>query len=528
MSAAPAKDQVAFAHEPMTDFADASKRAEFKGALDGVREKFGRHYPLIINVEERLESTFPSLNPARPSEVIGRLSQATLEHAWRAVEAAEAAFPSWRNTPAQERARIMLRAADLLRARRHEISAWNVFETGRPWHEADGETAETVDFFGYYARQLLEREAAQDARLEPTPGEKSSFRYVPLGVGIVLTPWNFPTAQLAGITSAALLAGNTVVVKPASAGAVTGYHLIQLFLEAGVPPGVLNFLTGKGDALGQALVEHPRTRFVALTGRRETGKSVFEKAARLQEGQTWFKRCILELGGKNAVVVDETADLNAAAEGIVASAFSYQGQKCSAGSRAILVEAVHDEVLERVKALTEALVVGDPAEPNTYVGPVIDSQARDKILEYIEIGKREADLVLGGGVVEGAEGYFIEPTIFANASKDARIAQEEIIGPVLTVLKARNFGDAVNIANATSYGLTGSFYSQNQERIARAGDLFQVGNLYINRKCVGSEVGRHPFGGFNMSGTDSKAGGPDYLLQFSQGQTISEGVGGGG
>ena len=514
-----------FKNEPLADFSQPENRQALEQALDKVRGQLGRSYPMIIGGDEVMAGeTFASVNPARPSQVVGYVQQGGAEHARAAIEAADRAFDSWKRVATGERAEIIVRVAELMRRRRHEFSAWNILEVGKTWGEADGETIETIDFFEYYARQMLrfEREAATS--LETIPTEQNRYRYLPLGAGAVITPWNFPTAQMVGLTSAAIVAGNTVAVKPAETSPVIAYHVVNLFYEAGLPGDVLNYVTGPGEVVGEAMVDHPRTRFIGFTGSKAVGTSINQRAAVIQPGQRWIKRAILEMGGKNPVVVDETADLEAAAEGIVAGAFGYQGQKCSAGSRAIIVDEVYDDLVARIVERAKALRVGDPADPAVDMGPVIDPEAVAKISGYIAVGREEGDLVLGGGTLEHEGGYFIEPTVFKDVAADARIAQEEVFGPFLTIIRARDFEDALAIANATEYGLTGSLYSRSQKRLERAAEELHVGNLYLNRKSTGAEVGIHPFGGFNMSGTDSKAGGPDYLLLFLQGKSISEKV----
>lgn len=514
-----------FANEPLTDFGRESERRALQQALDRVRGRLGRSYPMIIGGDEVVATeTMASVNPARPAEVIGHVQRGTAEHARAAIEAADRAFERWKRVSAQERAEVIVGVAARMRERRHEFSAWNILEVGKTWDEADGEIAETIDFFEYYARQLLRREHDARTILESIPGERNRFRYLPLGVGAIITPWNFPTAQLVGLTSAALVAGNTVVVKPAETSPVISYQVVQLFYQAGVPRDALNFVTGPGEVVGEAMVDHPRTRFIGFTGSKVVGTRINERAAIVRPGQQWIKRTILEMGGKNPVVVDETADLEAAADGIVAGAFGYQGQKCSAGSRAIIVDAVHDELVAMIVERTRALRLGDPADPETRIGPLIDPDALAKVTGYIDIGRREGTLAIGGGTPEHEQGYFVEPTVFTGVAPDARIAREEVFGPFLTVIRARDFDHALAIANSSEYGLTGSLYSRDRERIDRAAEELHVGNLYLNRKSTGAEVGIHPFGGFNMSGTDSKAGGPDYLLLFQQAKSISEKV----
>ncbi|GAB4321652.1 MAG: L-glutamate gamma-semialdehyde dehydrogenase [Phototrophicales bacterium] len=513
-----------FKNEPLTDFSDPKNRSAFQTALDKVKSEIGQTYPLVIGGERiELEDTFTSINPARPAEALGYFARGNALHGDQAVERATEAFQTWRHVAPAERARYLLRAAAELRRRKHEFSAVMVLEVGKSWVEADADTAETIDFLEYYARQMM-RLADSSHLLVPYPPEQLDLQYIPLGVGVVIPPWNFPAAITTGMTSAALVAGNTVNLKPASQSPWIAYKICELFWESGLPDGVLNFVTGSGAVIGSRMVEHPHTRFIAFTGSREVGIEIFEKASKVHPGQLWLKRTVLEMGGKDAVVVDETADLEAAAQGIVVSGFGFQGQKCSAGSRAIIVDAVYDQVAARVVELTKNLTVGATDEsPDVYMGPVIDKNAMSTIMNYIEIGMQEGTLLTGGKRIETPEGgYFIEPTIFGDVDRHARIAQEEIFGPVVALIRAEDFDDAIDIANSTEYGLTGAVYSRNRARLEQARRDFYVGNLYFNRKCTGALVGVHPFGGFNMSGTDSKAGGPDYLLLFTQAKSIAE------
>ncbi|NWF69353.1 MAG: L-glutamate gamma-semialdehyde dehydrogenase [Chloroflexi bacterium] len=514
----------AFYNEPGTDFTKPDNVSAFFAALDKMKADMGRKYPLVIG-GERIETaeTSASINPSRPNEVLGHFSKATLEHVAKAVAAADAAFQTWQYRPVEERARYLLRAAHEMRRRRHEFSAMMVLEVGKSWAEADLDCAEGIDFIEYYARQAL-RMAQSSELLTPRMGEQIALEYIPLGVGAVISPWNFPCAIAIGMTTAALVAGNTVILKPAGQSPWIAYKMCELFWNAGIPDGVLNFVTGSGALIGPPLVEHPRTRFIAFTGSKEVGIDIFERAAKVHKGQLWLKRTVLEMGGKDAVVVDETARLEDAANGIVMSAFGYSGQKCSAGSRAIIVDQVYEQVTERVVELARKLTVDAPDKgPDVYMGPVIDKSSFHKINEYIEVGTQEGKLLLGGKPLDTPEGgYFIPPTIFGDVPPNARIAQEEIFGPVLSVIRAKNYDDAIAIANGTEFGLTGALFSENRERLEHARKVFHVGNLYFNRKCTGAFVGAQPFGGFNMSGTDSKAGGPDYLLLFTQAKTITE------
>ncbi len=509
-----------FRNESLTDFSLSKNEIAFELALGQVISDIGRKHPLLIGGEEVYTGqTLKSTNPARPREVIGVFSRAGAVEAGSAIEAAGEAFESWSRTPTTERAAILLRAAELMRARRHELSAWMVYEVGKNWVEADADTVEAIDFLEYYARQMLELELVQVIQ---APGERDTLHYIPLGVGAVIPPWNFPLAILVGMSSAAIVAGNTIVLKPASDAPKIAWEYARILGEAGLPPGVCNLLTGPGGVAGETLVDHPRTRFIAFTGSKEVGLRIHTRAARPRPGQNWIKRTILEMGGKGAVIVDETADLDAAATGILVSAFGYQGQKCSAGSRAILVDEIYDTLLEKIlEQAPEMLTIGDPARREHTLGPVVSQRQYETVLDYIEVGKREGQLLYGGKAPD-RDGYYIEPTIFGGVSPDARIAQEEIFGPVLAVIKARDWQHAIEIANSTEFGLTGAYYSTDPERLAYARREFHVGNLYFNRKCTGALVGIHPFGGFNMSGTDSKAGGPDYLLLFTQAKSIAE------
>ena len=509
-----------FRNEPSLDFSKAANRSDFAAALRLVHDRLGRSYPLLIGGSEvGTDSWVESFNPAHPGELVGRHAAAGREQVELAVAAGWAAFEEWSRTPVEERAELLLRAAQVIRRRRHELGALMVYEVGKPWDEADGEAAEAVDLMEWYARQALELPARD--RMAPNPGEITQFRYLPLGVGAVISPWNFPLALTTGMMTAALVAGNCVILKPAETASTTAAWLVEILSDLGLPPGVINLLSGRGEVVGEALVDHPQIRFVAFTGSREVGVRIYQRASAVHPGQRWLKRVQLEMGGKNAVVVDETADLDLAAQEIALSAFGFQGQKCSAGSRAVVVGSVYDDLVGRVLERTERIRSGDPVDPEVTLGPVIDGDAEEKILDYIQIGRGEGDLLRGGGRVSG-EGRFIEPTIFGGVAPDARIAQEEIFGPVLAVIRARDFEDGIRIANSTDYGLTGSYFSRDPERLAFARDHLHVGNLYLNRRSTGALMGVHPFGGFNMSGTDTKAGGPDYLLFFLQGQSVAE------
>ncbi|HKW98950.1 MAG TPA: L-glutamate gamma-semialdehyde dehydrogenase [Bryobacteraceae bacterium] len=511
-----------FRNEPAADFSDASNRRAMEAALAEVRSKFGHEYDLLVGGERiKTAEKLRSLNPSRPSEVVGVHQKATPDLAARAVEAAYAYFPDWSATRAEDRIRKLLTAARLMREHKFEFDAWLVYEAGKTWPEAEADVSEAIDFCEYYAREMMRLAGPQP--VVQMPGEQDEMRYLPLGVGIVIPPWNFPLAILTGMTVAALVTGNTVVIKPSSETPTVAAKFAELLLEAGFPDQSFCFLPGSGSAIGDLLVQHPKTRFIAFTGSRDVGLRINELAAKTQPGQRWIKRVIAEMGGKDAIIVDRDADLDKAVDGVAASAFGYQGQKCSACSRAIVDAQVYDQFVEKLKKKAETLTVGPADDPANYMGPVISEGARRSILEYIQVGSKEGKSVTGGGAAAG-DGYFIRPTVIADVDSKARIFQEEIFGPVLAVTKAKNFEHALDLANDSQYGLTGAVFSKNPENIRKARERFFVGNLYVNRKCTGAMVGAHPFGGFNMSGTDSKAGGPDYLLLFLQAKSIAERV----
>ena len=509
-----------YKHEPLTDFSVEENREAYLEALKTVEGYLGRNYDLVIGGEKVItEEKIVSCNPSNKEEVIGRVSKANQELAEKAMQAAVEAFKTWKKTKPEVRADVLFKAAAIIRRRKHEFSALMTKESGKPWREADADTAEGIDFLEYYGRQML---ALKDGvPVLSRSNEFNRYDYIPLGVGVIISPWNFPFAIMAGTTVAAIVSGNTVLLKPASTTPIIAAKFVEVMEEAGLPKGVLNFVPGSGAEVGDYLVDHKDTRFISFTGSRDVGLRIFERASKLSPGQIWMKRLIAEMGGKDTIVVDSEADLEIAAQSIVAGAFGFSGQKCSACSRAIIVEDVYDQVLNRVVELTNQLTIGDPTEQSSFMGPVIDQNAYEKIMEYIEIGKQEGKLMTGGEG-ENSKGFFIKPTVIADLSPTARVMQEEIFGPVVGFSKAKDFTEAIEIANNTEYGLTGAVITKNRAHQEQAREDFHVGNLYFNRSCTGAIVGYQPFGGFNMSGTDSKAGGPDYLLLHMQAKSTSE------
>ncbi|MBI1983862.1 MAG: L-glutamate gamma-semialdehyde dehydrogenase [Acidobacteria bacterium] len=512
-----------FKNEPLSDFKGNPEHIRrMKEALEEVKKELGREYDLVIGGERvKTQDKLISYNPAQKDQVVGSFSKADAALADRAIRTADEVFKTWSRTAAEERVELLVKAGKVIREKKFYYAAWMVYEVGKSWVEADADVAETIDFAEFYAREMLRLDGPQP--LTPVAGEKNYLRYIPLGVGVVIPPWNFPLAILAGMTLASIVAGNTVVMKPSSDSPAIAYKFFEVLRQVGMPAGVVNFLPCPGGSVGDVLVGHPRTRYVAFTGSKEVGLRINELAAKPALGQIWIKRVVAEMGGKDSIVVDGEVDLDPAVEGVVASAFGYQGQKCSACSRAIVVEKVYDAFLEKLKQRVEKIKVGSPAEQDTYMGPVINAGAKKSILEYLEVGKKEGRLLTGGGEAPGP-GHFLEPTVIADVPPEARISLEEIFGPVLAVVKAKDFDKALEIANNTEYGLTGAVYTKNRHKLEKAAENFFVGNLYLNRKCTGALVGGHPFGGFNMSGTDSKAGGRDYLLLFTQAKTVTEKV----
>jgi 1-pyrroline-5-carboxylate dehydrogenase len=513
----------AFVNEPYLDFSKPENAAAARAAWLKVRGDLGKEYDLLIAGERRKSAAkLNSVNPSKPSEIVGVHQKGSEQDARDAVEAAHAYLQTWGDVPFEQRADYLVKIASIIRERKLEFDAWLVLEAGKTWAEAEADVAESIDFCEYYARLALK--LAKPEPLVQLNGERDEMVYLPLGVGVVIPPWNFPLAIMVGMTTAALVTGNTVVLKPSSETPTIAAKFAEVMLEAGVPRQAFSLLVGSGAAIGDTLVAHPKTRFVSFTGSREVGLHINELAAKTPKGQIWIKRVVAEMGGKDAIIVDRETDIDQAVQGVLFSAFGYQGQKCSACSRAIVDSAIYDQFLDKLKAKVDVLTIGPSDELGNYMGPVISAKARETILNYIETGKKEGRLISGGGPADG-DGYFIKPTVIADIDSKARIFQEEIFGPVLAVTKAKDFDHALELANDSDYGLTGAVYTNDKAKAEKARKRFFVGNLYINRKCTGAMVGAHPFGGFNMSGTDSKAGGPDYLLQFVQAKSIAERIG---
>jgi len=517
----PRTPQGVFSNEPFTNFKDPEIARRMRHALDEVAAHLGREYDLIIGGDRvKTEGKIRSLNPARPSQVVGVHQKAETGQVELAMRAAFHAFQSWSRTSAEERASLLLNTAAIIRSRKFEFMAWLTYEVGKNWAEADADIGETIDFLEFYAREAL-RLARATTPIQ-YPGERDELHYIPLGVSAIIPPWNFACAIMAGMTSAAIVTGNTVILKPSSDSPTIAAKFVEVLEEAGMPDGVVNFCPGSGASFGNAIVEHPKTRLIAFTGSKSVGLEIHERAARPRPSQIWIKRTILEMGGKDSILIARDADLDAAIQGVVASAFGFSGQKCSACSRAIVEEPIYDEFVEQLRERVATLTVGDPVA-NPDMGPVINQASLDSILGYIEAGKKEGKLISGGNALKTADGgFFLEPTVFSGIPPDGVLAQEEIFGPVLALIKVKDFEEGLRVANNTEYGLTGAVYSASRENLDRARQEFHVGNLYFNRKCTGAMVGAHPFGGFNMSGTDSKAGGPDYLYLFTQAKSVAE------
>ena len=509
-----------FKNEVFLDFTDPIIEKKQKKALLSVRANFGKEYPNFINGKAvKTTAKTISLNPANTDETIGIFQKSGKDDAETAMQAAQKAFETWKFVPVKKRAEFLFKAANIIRKRRLEINAWMISEVGKNYLEADADTCEAIDFLEFYGREVLR--FAEKQPIIPVKGEKNKTVYIPLGVGVIIPPWNFPFAILIGTACAAIAAGNTIVLKPSSDSPMMGWLFADIMNSLGLPKGVLNYVVASGAESGDYLVQHPKTRFISFTGSMEVGLRINELAAKTSPGQIWIKRVIAEMGGKDSMIIDSEADIDDAVKGTVAAAFGFQGQKCSACSRVIVDTKVYKEFVAKLKPAVEALVQGNPVD-NHFMGPVVSAKAEKSILEYIEIGKKEGNLLTGGEKIKGMNGYFIKPTVFTDIEPMARISQEEIFGPVLAVIKSKNFEDSLEIANNTMFGLTGAVYTSNKKKLAKAEQEFHCGNLYLNRKCTGALVGAHPFGGFNMSGTDSKAGGRDYMLLFMQAKTISE------
>lgn len=510
-----------FKNEPFTDFSDKKNRKEFQKALEKVTQRFKQEYPIVIGAEKiYCDEKLADTNPSNPDEVIGTFQKGTTELAIKAIETANEAFKLWKNVSVKKRAEYLFKAAKIMRKRKHEFSAMMVYDVGKNWAEADGDTAEAIDFMEYYAREMLRYN--EGYKLTEIKGEKNEIEYIPLGVGVVIPPWNFPLAILVGMTTAAIVSGNTVVLKPSSDSPAIAQMFVELMEEIKLPAGVLNFITGSGGSIGDILVQHHLTRFVSFTGSMEIGLRINELASKAQPGQIWIKRVVAEMGGKDSIVVDkELKDFDDTVTGVVQAAFGFQGQKCSACSRVIVDESIYDEFCQALVDKTRFIKVDD-AKDNPNMGPVINQRSKNKILDYIKTAVDEGGEIIYGGNELPKPGFFVEPTIIKNVGPTDTIAQEEIFGPVLAVIKSPGFNESMEIANNTMFGLTGAVYTKSKKKLERAAKDFHVGNLYLNRKCTGALVGVHPFGGFNMSGTDSKAGGRDYLGLFLQGKVVSE------
>jgi 1-pyrroline-5-carboxylate dehydrogenase len=508
-----------FKNEKLTDFSKKVNIDKQKQALNKIRKNLGKTYEIIIGGKKiKTNSKLNSYNPSNKDEIVCSFYKGTTDLVDKAVETANKKFKEWKNVSPVERANYLFKAANIARRRKFEINAWMILEAGKNYAEADADTAEAIDFLDFYGREMLRY--AQKQPITPVTGEENELVYIPMGVGVAIPPWNFPFAILVGMSSAAIVTGNTVVLKPSSDTPMMGRLFFEIMQEAGLPNGVLNFLPGSGSEVGDKLVSHPLVRFISFTGSMEVGIHINELAAKVQPGQLWLKRVVAEMGGKDSIVIDKETNIADAAKGVAASAFGFQGQKCSACSRAIVDKSVYKDFLGKLKKEVEKLKVG-PAEKNYPVGPVVNHNAEKNVLRYINIGRKEGK-VLTGGYKIGGNGYYIAPTVIIDVKPAARISQEEIFGPVLAVIKSRNFDDSIEIANNTKFGLTGAVYTSNRKKLEKAKKELFIGNLYFNRKCTGAVVGGHPFGGFNMSGTDSKAGGRDYLLLFMQGKLISE------
>ncbi len=494
-----------------------------ENAIAKIESEFDKEYPLVIGKERIiLDTKLKSYNPSNPNQVVGIFQKGGQEEALKALDVAINAFEEWRWVDYRKRAEYLFKAAKVMRRRRFEMNATMVLEVGKTWPEAEADTSEAIDFIEFYGREMLRYGTRQP--VVQLKGERDELRYIPLGAGLVVPPWNFPLAILTGMTMAAVVTGNTVILKPSSDSPLTGWRLMEILDEIKLPKGVVNFVTGSGTTVGDTLVAHPQIRFISFTGSKEVGIHINELAAKVQPGQIWLKRVVAEMGGKDSLIIDDQANLEEAVAATIVSAFGFQGQKCSACSRAIVVEKVYDKFIELVRQRVGTIKVGEAKDFSNYMGPVINKSAKENILKYIRIGLDEGGRLISGGEEVQGDGYFIKPTVIADVDPKVTIAQEEIFGPVLAVIKAKNFDEALAIANNTEFGLTAGIYTRSRKKIEKAKDVVHVGNFYVNRKITGAMVGAHPFGGFNMSGTDSKAGGRDYLLLYLQGKSIAEKV----
>lgn len=514
-----------FRNEPFTDYSVPENAAAMRAAIEQVRAELGREYPLVINGEKiKGEKSFASINPGKREEIVGVFADADADAGnltSRAIKAASEAFMTWQFVSPADRAEYLFKAAAIIRDRKHYYSAWMCFEAGKTWAEADGDTAEAIDFLEFYGREMLKWGGPQEITPSPLP-EVNSFEYIPLGVGAIIPPWNFPLAIMAGMTMAAVVCGNTTVLKPSPDAPTIAYKFLEVLEEIGLPKGVVNFVPGSGTAVGENLVASPDVRFISFTGSKAVGLHIYEEAAKTRPGQKWMKRVIAEMGGKDAIIVCADADLDAAALGTVQAAFGFQGQKCSACSRLIVEESVHDRLVGKVVEIAKTLKIGLATDGDTQMTAVINQKSFDKATSMIAKGIEEGGKLVLGGTGDSSEGFYVEPTIIDDVKAGSTIEQQEIFAPVLAVTSVRDYDEALAVANGTEYGLTGAVYSSDESKLERARREFHVGNLYLNRKCTGALVGVHPFGGFNMSGTDSKAGGREYLLQFLQGKSIAE------
>ncbi|RII28392.1 MAG: L-glutamate gamma-semialdehyde dehydrogenase [Geobacter sp.] len=513
-------DLKGFCNEPAVDFTRADHRQAFPEQIAQVRREFGKNYPLFINGREVWTDDFvPTVNPNRPSEILGQICQAGTREVGDAVAAAKAAFPAWRDTGPRTRAEYLIKAAQAARRRIFEFSAWQVLEIGKQWDQAYADVTEAIDFLEYYAREMIR--LGEPRRAGHAPGELNHYFYEPKGVAAVIAPWNFPLAISIGMVSAAIVTGNCVVFKPSGLTCLIGWHLVEIFREAGLPAGVFNYIPGRGSTMGDYLVDHPDVSLIAFTGSMETGTRIIERAARVHPGQANVKKVIAEMGGKNAIIIDDDADLDEAVPHVLGSAFGFQGQKCSACSRVIVLDGVYDKFVARLVSMAEATRIGPAEDPAFYMGAVADERAQKSIREYAEIGKKEGHLLYESQVPAG-EGYYVPMTIIGGIRPDHRIAQEEIFGPVLAVMRVKDFDQAIQWANSTRFALTGGIFSRSPGHLERARREFRVGNLYINRNITGALVERQPFGGSRMSGVGTKAGGPDYLLHFMDPRVVTE------